>query len=264
MTYDEAGAGAPVVLLHGGLLDRRQWDAEFEALAATHRVVRIDARGHGESPPPDGDYANHQDLIAVLDHLGISTAAAVGLSLGARTVIDAALVHPHRFTALLLVSPGHSGMEFTDPFILAQNEAMGRAAAALDIDAFVEAFLRAWVDGPHRQPAEVDPAVRERCHDMAVTAAAKGAAGSGTLHEVGAAGRLRELSMPVEVVFGELDSTDIEAACARIAAAAPHCRTHRIAGAAHAANLDQPAAFDAVLRAFLTRHARQERDEGAR
>lgn len=127
LAYDVAGAGAPVVLLHGGLLDRRLWDAEFSALAATHQVVRVDARGHGQSPAPDGDYAHHTDLIAVLDRLGIDTVAAVGLSLGARTIIDAALTHPHRFTALLLVSPGYSGMEYTDPYILARNEEMARA-----------------------------------------------------------------------------------------------------------------------------------------
>jgi pimeloyl-ACP methyl ester carboxylesterase len=245
-----------VVLLHGGLLDRRQWDAEFAALAATHRVVRVDARGHGESPAPDGDYAHHTDLIAVLDRLGIDTVAAVGLSLGARTIIDAALTHPYRFTALLLVSPGYSGMGFADPFILARNEEMGRAAAALDADAFVEAFLRAWVDGPYRQPAQVDPAVRVRCHDMAMTAAAKGATGTGAPQELGAADRLHELAAPVDVVFGELDSTDIEAAGTRIATVAPDGRLHRIPGAGHAVNLDQPAAFGATLRAFLARHTR--------
>jgi pimeloyl-ACP methyl ester carboxylesterase len=253
LAYDDAGVGAPVVLLHGGLLGRAQWDTEFAALAASHRVVRIDLRGHGSSPAPTADWANHADLVATLDHLGIERVTAVGLSLGARTVIDAALLHPHRFRALLLASPGYSGLEFVDPFVLAQNEAMGRAAAALDADAFVEAFLRLWVDGPHRQPDEVDPEARRRCHDLAMIAAAKGAGGEGELHEVGAADRLHELTMPVDVVFGELDSTDIEGACERIVRAAPDARLHRIAGAAHTANLDRPAGFAAVLADFLQR-----------
>lgn len=253
LAYDDAGAGSPVVLLHGGLLGRAQWDAEFAALAAGRRVVRFDARGHGDSPAPAGDFAHHEDLIAVLDHLGVERVAAVGLSLGARTIIDAAILHPHRFTAVLLASPGYSGIEFTDPFVIAQQEAMGRAAGALDADAFVEAFLRAWVDGPRRQPDEVDPGVRRRCHDMAMTAAAKGAGGAGRLREVGAADRLHELTMPVDVVFGELDSTDIEASCARIVAAAPNARLHRVADAAHTANLDRPTAFASLLRDFLQR-----------
>lgn len=136
-----------MVLLHGGLLGRGQWDAEFADLAAGHHVVRVDLRNHGGSPAAAGDWANHADLIAVLDHLGIERVTAVGLSLGARTIIDAALLHPQRFQAVLLASPGYSGMEFTDPFVEARNAAMARAAAALDADAFVEAFLRLWVDG---------------------------------------------------------------------------------------------------------------------
>jgi pimeloyl-ACP methyl ester carboxylesterase len=253
LAYDDAGVGTPVVLLHGGLLGRAQWDAEFAALAASHRVVRIDLRNHGGSPAATGEWSNHADLIAALDHLGIERVAAVGLSLGARTIIDAALLHPHRFGSVLLASPGYSGLQFTDPFVEAQNAAMARAAAALDADAFVEAFLRLWVDGPHRQPEEVDPVVRRRCHDMAMIAAAKRAGAAGTLREVGAADRLHELTMPVDVVFGELDSTDIGGACDRIATAAPDSRSHRIPGAAHTANLDRPAAFAAVLHSFLQR-----------
>ena len=250
--YETAGSGEPVVFLHGGMLDRHSWDAEFQLVRATHRAVRFDARGHGDSDPIDGDYAAHADLTTLLDHLGLDRVAAVGLSLGARTLVDAALLHPHRFTALMLVSPGYSGMEmFTDPFVLAQIEAMDRAAAAHDTDGYVEAFLRMWVDGPHRSPTGVDPAVRAACAGAARKVIAKPRR-SGRPIEVGAADRLGELTMPVEVVLGDLDSADIVAAGERIAAAAPRGRIHRIASAGHSLNLDQPDAFAAVLAAFLS------------
>jgi pimeloyl-ACP methyl ester carboxylesterase len=142
-------------------------------------------------------------------------------------------------------------MQFEDPFVLAQIEAIDRAAAAHDTDGFVEGFLRAWVDGPHRSPAEVDPGVRTRCADAARTAVAKPRP-AGRLLEVGAADRLSELAMPVDVVLGALDSTDILAAGERIAAAATDARVHRVEGAAHSVNLDRPDAFAGVLRAFLS------------
>ena len=254
-TAGDDGTNDPVVMLHGGLLDRRQWGTEFTAVAATHRVIRFDARGHGESSLADGDFAFHADLVALLDHLEVQRVTAVGLSLGARTIIDAALVHPRRFGALLLVSPGYSGIEFTDPFVLAQTAAMLAAAGDGDAEAFVEAFLRAWVDGPNRSPADVDPEVRSRCHDMAINAARRGFDSTGRLHEVGAAERFSELSMPVDVVLGELDSADIVAASERIAAAVPGARVDTIIGAGHAANLEQPDAFGVVLRDFLDRRA---------
>jgi pimeloyl-ACP methyl ester carboxylesterase len=250
IAYETAGSGDPVVFLHGGLLDRHSWDAEFALAARTHHAVRYDARGHGGSDPATGDYSTYTDLFALLDHLGLQSVAAVGLSLGARTLVDAALLHPDRFTALLLVSPGYSGLEFTDPFVLAQNEAIRRAAAAHDDAAFVEAFLRAWVDGPHRSAADVDPDVRAACARAARAAVAKPPSG-GRVIEVGAVGRLGELSMPVDVVLGDLDSPDILAAGERIAADAPHARTHLVTGAGHSLNLDRPEAFAEILRDFL-------------
>jgi 8-oxo-dGTP pyrophosphatase MutT (NUDIX family) len=51
--WEAAGNGAPVVLLHGGNLDRRMWDAQFEVLRRHYRVIRYDARGFGRSSPAD-------------------------------------------------------------------------------------------------------------------------------------------------------------------------------------------------------------------
>jgi 3-oxoadipate enol-lactonase len=57
------------VLLHGGLLDMRQWDDLFPVLAQTHRVLRYDARGFGRTPLGSTSYAHYTDLRALLDHL---------------------------------------------------------------------------------------------------------------------------------------------------------------------------------------------------
>ena len=50
--YEESGQGHPVVLLHGGALDRRMWDDQVPAFERRHRVIRVDARGHGRSETP--------------------------------------------------------------------------------------------------------------------------------------------------------------------------------------------------------------------
>jgi len=126
----EAGAGTPVVLLHGytSCCDA-SWFADGVAkeLARDHRVIGIDARGHGRSEKPhdparyDGDRMP-ADVIEVLDHLGVKQAHFHGYSMGGGIVAHLLARHPDRF---ITASFGGSGVRETD-------EALAAQAAALD------------------------------------------------------------------------------------------------------------------------------------
>ena len=79
-------ADAPVVVLLGSLgSNRSMWDPQIAALSDECRVVAVDQRGHGESPAPDGPYSVRdlsEDVLALLDSLGVDAAHFVGLSMG--------------------------------------------------------------------------------------------------------------------------------------------------------------------------------------
>jgi pimeloyl-ACP methyl ester carboxylesterase len=81
IAYDDVGGGPALVLLHPFPFDRRYWAATVPALADGWRVLAVDARGFGESeasgPFTIADLAD--DLAALLDGLGVPTAAVVGL-----------------------------------------------------------------------------------------------------------------------------------------------------------------------------------------
>ena len=64
--WEAAGAGQPVVLVHGFSLDRRMWDDQFAPLAEHFRVVRYDLRGFGKSSVPNGPYSHVDDLAALV------------------------------------------------------------------------------------------------------------------------------------------------------------------------------------------------------
>ncbi|SDP15732.1 Pimeloyl-ACP methyl ester carboxylesterase [Actinopolyspora xinjiangensis] len=105
---DTGGDDRPAVLLgHGFFLDHTMFTAQAEALSARgYRVVTWDARGHGDSPAGDSpftywDMAN--DLIGLMDHLGIQRAVVGGLSQGGFTALRTALIAPNRVTGLLLL-----------------------------------------------------------------------------------------------------------------------------------------------------------------
>src|SRR5579859_6849763 len=90
LAYQVTGDGPAVVLIHGFGLDMRMWDAQAGPLAARFRVLRYDCRGFGASGPldPAVAYAHVEDLVALLDHLGIEDVALVGLSFGGQLAVE--------------------------------------------------------------------------------------------------------------------------------------------------------------------------------
>ncbi|WP_372665255.1 alpha/beta fold hydrolase [Amycolatopsis kentuckyensis] len=251
LSYEERGHGRPIVFLHSGGMTRAMWDEQFARLARTHRVLRYDARGAGGSSNPPPEFSHGEDLRELLDARGIERPVLVGCSFGSRVFLDFALAHPDRVGGLVLTSPGISGMEFHDPFVLDLLGKAGEAARSGDGPALLDCVLRLWVDGPHRTAAEVDPVVRQACRDMLVDNAAQGHPAPVLGTELGAIGRVAEIDARTLVVTGDLDSTDIFAVADLVGREAPHARRVKVPGAAHMVNLEQPARFGQLLEEFL-------------
>ncbi len=112
--YETAGQGHPLVFLHGGQLDGRMWDDQWETFAKHFRVIRYDVRGFGRSAVRTKLYSAVDDLCALLKFLKVEKAYLVGLSLGGRIAIDFTLVHPEMVDALVPVGAGLGGFEFGD------------------------------------------------------------------------------------------------------------------------------------------------------
>ena len=126
VSYTVVGApDAPVVVLSNSLgATRGMWDPQVPALAERYRVVTYDARSHGESPAPAGPYSLDDlvdDLVALMDAVGVPRASVVGLSLGGMTAMRLAAREPGRVDRLALLCTSAK----TDP-----QGFLDRAAAA--------------------------------------------------------------------------------------------------------------------------------------
>src|SRR6266481_8618583 len=111
LNYIEAGAGSPVVLVHGMACGWRMWRSQIRALRPHYRTIAYDHRGHGESSAPDDEAAYSQviladDLAGLIHHLGLAPASVIGLSLGGAVAIELAIRHPALVAALVLVDAG--------------------------------------------------------------------------------------------------------------------------------------------------------------
>lgn len=245
--YEVRGSGEPVMLIHGGNLDHRMWDDQFDLLAGQFRVVRYDVRGFGRSSPADVEHAAHEDLLALLDHLEIERAHIVGLSLGGRIGVDFALAHPDRVVDLVLAGPGLSGWQFSPaPW----HEALRTAIQAGDAEAATEA----WLTSDYMAPAMEDPRLAERLRAISLE---NRELWSREFRELRltppAVERLEELRAPVLLILGSRDVPDIHNIVALIGQKVPGARKLVIEGAGHMVNMERPEEFNRAVLEFLER-----------
>lgn len=159
--FEAEGQGEPVVLIHGGQIDRRMWDAQFEVFAKQYRVIRYDIRSFGKSDVPTKPYSDVEDLRSLLHHLQVEKASFVGLSLGAALSIDLALAHPESVRSLILVCPGLGGFPFKDK----ANDL--RAVVEVAHDESYEKAAELWLQNPYMSIAMEQPALREKLRQLA-------------------------------------------------------------------------------------------------
>ena len=249
---EEMGQGDPLVMLHGGFLDRRSWDPQVEVVARAHRVVRYDARYHGESTSVPGEYTSFNDLLGVLDGLSIDRAIIMGSSLGGSTALDFAIAYPDRVTALILVAPGASGYGSESPALVQDMQKFFRVLVADGADTAIDYFLGWTVVGLDRVPADVDTAVMDNVRRMAKGSLAKmNSQIVVTELDPPAIGRLHEIQVPTLVVVGAHDQLYVLDLARRVAAEAADAELAVIPGAAHMVNMEQPDAFNEIVLAFL-------------
>jgi 3-oxoadipate enol-lactonase len=229
-----------VVLLHPGVADARSWDLVWPMLAERVRVIRYDARGYGNSPQPTAQYRQIDDLAAVLDHFGLSSAHLAGGSMGGGTAIEMALASPERVRSLTLLCPGVSGYEWpADPEMDAREE----AAIAAGEDAVIELYLSGWaaagttplITDMMRSAANAWPGEREFCKPVDP-----------------AFDRLSELRLPTVLMVGERDLPALIACNEQVAARIERCELIRMPGVDHLPALREPRLVaDTILRSVF-------------
>lgn len=252
--YELAGEGQPLVLIHAGVADSRQWNNEFAHFARDYRVLRFDMRGFGKSHPVEGEFSLMGDLTGILDRLGFEQPVMlVGCSMGGSLAMDFALEHPSRVKALVMVGSGPSGLSLDVPDLPLMREAE-EAYKARDLDLLTEIEARIWFDGVGRTPQQVNQAMRQLALEMNRLALSHEAKKLGVRlpdAESPAAERLDEIKVPLLVVVGEHDVAYIQAAADYMVEYIAGARKAVIEDAAHLSNMDQPEEFHVVVEAFL-------------
>ena len=239
--YAVSGSGPPVLLSHGYSATRRMWDGQHRALEDGYQVISWSMRGHGqtESPADPSKYSADltvADMEALLRHLGVRRAVIGGLSLGGVASLGFYLAHPEMVRALVICDsgPGYRNAEARAAWNQrAQERAAELEARGLDV-----------LSGRSREMRE---AMGEHRSAQGLAHAARGMLAQEGSRVIDG---LPSIRVPTLIIVGDQDQPFL-VPCEYMAKKIPGARLEVIAGAGHSSNLDQPEAFNRVLRDFL-------------
>lgn len=245
--YEDSGGSGPAVLfLHGFLMDRSMFGPQVEDLAPEYRCIAMDERGFGETPVtgPFTYWDLADDAVGLLDRLGVERAVFAGMSQGGFVALRAALRHPDRVRALVLIA---TDADVDDEETRAGYRQMFRTWREQGpIDA-ITGTLADLILGD-------DPELRRHwiARWKALDPDALVEPVACLLDRESVSDRLGEIRCPALVVHGDSDVSIDPARAEAVAAALPDARGMvRVPGAMHAACLTHPGVVDPPLRAFL-------------
>ncbi len=248
--YTDEGSGEPVVLLHGFPHSAELWTPQRAALSGSYRVIAPDLRGHGRSDPPHGAvsidlYAD--DVVALMDELGIGEATVGGLSMGGYVLMALLRRRPDRVRAVMLMAtkaPGdtEAGKQARNDMIaLAQEEGAGAVADRM-LPRMVTARTRA-----------ENPDLVEFVRSMMAGTSVEGivAAQSAMRDRPDSTPTLAGLQLPALILVGQEDELTPPAEAEAMHRTIAGSRLEVIPDAAHVLNLEQPEAVNSAILGFL-------------
>jgi pimeloyl-ACP methyl ester carboxylesterase len=248
LAFDVTGDGPGVVLLHGGLWDRRTWDEQIDALAQRSTVVRYDLRGFGRSSTPETPYSDLDDLAAVMDAAPLDRAALVGCSVGGLVATMFAIARPERVRALILASSGLYGHGWaTGEHWARHGEEVEAAVARGDLPAAVDLDLRPWIPMGTDDPAgaRLRAIAQDNARQLTVDEDLSMAPDWTSLE------RLGEIRVPTLVLDGDRDVPEFREIARLLAERIAGARLVTIPDADHVVHVRQPAGFNRAVADFL-------------
>jgi 3-oxoadipate enol-lactonase len=240
------GHGPPLVLTHDAFLHRESWDAQFESLSGSYRVVRWDRRGYGRSDEPRAPYASDDDLARVIASLTEPPAILVGCSNGGLLSLQCALKHPELVAALVLVGPVVSGLSFTEHLTSRGGHRPGG-------DLTTAEEIEYWSSTDPWLTAPANTGARDRLRAL-LTANPNNLRPREHLErafESPALPRLGEIAVPTLIIAGEHDIADVHAHCGAIEAGIPGATRVVLPGGGHLPHFEVPGEFNIAFLGFL-------------
>ena len=248
--FAETGRGTPIVLGHSFLCDGEMWREQVLGLGRDYRLINVDFRGHGRSGAADRAFTLYDavdDVVGVLDMLGIGRAVWCGLSIGGMVALRAALVVPERVSGLIIMD-SDAGREKALRRI--RYRLLAFAASRVGIKPFLGEISNLMFGATTRQGnQELVKEWRDRFSEVNVPSAINCL--RALINRDSIVDKLAEIEVPSLVVVGKEDRSLPISRSRQIYDALPHSNYLEIPGAGHLSAIEQPQIVNQAIIDFI-------------
>ena len=258
--YEETGSGTPIVFVHEFGGDFRHWEPQMRYFARTHRCIAFNARGYPPSAVPEDPEMYSQDnarddVLAVLDGLGIDKAHINGLSMGGFASLHMGLAYPERCLSLVVAGCGYGAKaDVQEQFVRETTEVADRME-----NETMAVFGKVYALGPTRvQFQNKDPRGWQEFEDQICEHSSLGSANTmrgvqrrrPSLYDL--EDKMRALRVPTLVINGDEDDPCLDAGLfmKRTIVSSALVLMPRTG---HLCNLEEPALYNQICGDFMAR-----------
>jgi pimeloyl-ACP methyl ester carboxylesterase len=249
LRYRDEGHGPAVILLHGWTFDLEMWDPQVAGLRDEFRLLRFDRRGHGLSEGSPDSQQDAADIAALCDHLHLARVALIGMSQGARAALRFAGDVPEQVTALILDRPPNLNLPAVDDDVPMNH------FRELVLTGGLDAFRREWSRHALVQLCTEAAPMQKLADAMIARYPGRELLDPRAAMSAAAPAQLQQVRAPTLVLSGAYDLPSRTQSARLPCTELPVAEHVIIPEAGHLINLDQPALYNRLCRAFLTRNA---------
>jgi 3-oxoadipate enol-lactonase len=255
ISYIEHGSsqGLPIVFIHGFPFSHKMWEPQMRELPNDIHAIAYDVRGHGSSDIGDGQFTIElfvDDLIVLLDHLGIEKAVLCGLSMGGYIALRAIERHPNRIKGLVLCDT-KSESDTNEEKI--KRTSSIKTVKSAGVSAFAEDFVKAvfWTKTFKKNPGAI-----EFIKELIRANSTLGICGTllALASRTDTTQSLSSINVPTCIIVGEYDLRTPPSCAQGMHKAIAGSELHILSNAGHMSNLENTKDFNENLVAFLKKH----------
>jgi pimeloyl-ACP methyl ester carboxylesterase len=248
--YEKLGDGKPLILIHAGFSDRRDWMHQISDFGKKYNTIAYDQRGSGNSSVIKTEFSPADDLKAITDYLKIEKAYLVGHSIGGTIAIDFALQYPEKISALILVASGLNGYSWSKEYI----ELMGAIWSVPQPEEMTKQFLSApFYSVSMNEPSikfDIDTITKESFQKVLTWE-------TFDIRDVhwyfpDSISKLKELKVPTLVIYGDKDSEDIKKIAQLLSKNIQNVKAVQIKNTDHLLNFGKPDELNKIVLDFIS------------